>query len=71
MHFIHTVEQLKKECPEAYNALPEPYQNDNCLDFRIYDNGTVIAMAKEGQEHALGTGSWQFDPDEGLWETVI
>lgn len=47
--------------PEAWKALPEPYQNDSCLSFYL-DNGDLLA------DHDLGgTYFWNFQSN--VWET--
>lgn len=59
---------LAKNYPDAFNALPEPYQNDDCLEFFI-DSGVLYSRPKKGQESILGNWVAEFYsyPDEKEW----
>jgi hypothetical protein len=53
------LERLQQLSPAAFDALPEPYQNDSCLDFFIDVNGNLCAELDIG-------GAFLFT-DEGKW----
>ncbi len=61
------MQALESEYPEAYKALPEPYQADSCLEFCI-DGLELLAYAAQGQEQAIGETVWHFDFDQLVWE---
>lgn len=63
----HDIEWLRKEHPEAFAALPGPYQNDSCLLFCYDLHGDLFAVPAPGQEEALGTCEWMFCPEENKW----
>jgi hypothetical protein len=52
---------------DAFAALPEPYQNDNCLDFYVDVNGGLCCTPKIGQEFALGEWEAVYDEDADDW----
>jgi hypothetical protein len=54
-----TLEELCKELPEAYEALPEPYKNDNVLDF-IIEGTDLFALAKPEQKQVIGSQTFFF-----------
>lgn len=45
--------ELAKSHPEAFAALPDPYQADDCLVFELED-GKLLAYPKQDQIFALG-----------------
>jgi len=54
--------------PEAFADLPEPYQNDSCLEFS--DKGdSLICYPAKGQEEALGrwVASWS---GKNKWKVI-
>lgn len=50
----------------AYNALPSPYQNDDCLFF-WEEHGTLYCRPKDGEEFALGSWVCLFDSLDECW----
>ena len=61
-----TQAEVMAQYPEAFAALPEPYQNDSCLEFWT-DQGDLFAAPEPGQESALGDWVSMFlDP---IWVT--
>ena len=53
--------------PEAYQALSEPYRNDDCLEYRITEK-QITCRPKEGQELILG--EWICLYEDGMWVEV-
>lgn len=55
----------------AYQALPTPYQNDNCLEF-WWDKKEhrLKCQPKKDQEFALGTWIAYYDPKQDTWLDV-
>lgn len=62
-----TQEEVEKMFPEAYSALPEPYQNDSCLDF-MFDEGMLFAYPKHDQHDALGHWEAVYVPKSKTWD---
>ena len=59
--------ELSRKHPRAFDALPEPYQNDSCLEFSD-DNGILIAKPRPDQIGVLGDWTAVFN---GLaWESI-
>ena len=54
------LKELQLRFPEAYNALPESYQNDSCLEFFLDANNYLCA------EYDLG-GEFLFDLASKKW----
>jgi hypothetical protein len=59
--------ELEKQYPEAFKALPECYQADDCLEFYVDLDGSLMAIGKPGQEDILGELGWSFNPDTNQW----
>lgn len=53
----------------AFNALPEPYQNDNCLSF-FWEDGKLKCEPASGQEQALGDWTSTYNSAGRYWEGV-
>lgn len=49
---------------EAFDALPEPYKADSCLEFWLNDRGVLYCAPKKDQEFALGRWHAYFDKEE-------
>lgn len=64
------IAELQRRFPFAYRALPEPYQNDSCLEFYEDINGNLIARAKEDQSAVLGEGEWMWLPLSMTWASI-
>ena len=58
--------ELMHKYTEAFNSLPEPYQNDSCLSFEKID-GNLIARPNEDQIFALGEWEAIYDVDRQEW----
>lgn len=56
---------LSRKNRKAYDALPEPYRNDDCLEF-FYKDGELYAQPADGQSH-LGEWSAKFDAKQNKW----
>jgi hypothetical protein len=52
------LEQLERDWPAAYEALPEPYKNDSCLTFFVDNNGHLCAEKDTGEEYVWFDGQW-------------
>ena len=52
--------------PEAFEALPEPYQNDSCLEFFL-DSDYLHCQPKHDQLAILGQWSCYYDPELQSW----
>lgn len=63
---ILTMAQVQNGFSTAFEALPEPYKNDSCLEFYVED-GTLFAKPVKGQEYALGNEVWFFDLHDEQW----
>ena len=63
------IRMLSKGFPEAFKALPEPYQNDDCLLFTFKEQ-KLTAMPREDQTFALGEWEAIYDPSLKSWEIV-
>lgn len=61
---------LAYEHPEAFKALPEPYQNDNCLFFWVGKDNIIYCVPKKGQEFALGYWVYMYDAEGKEWIEV-
>ncbi len=64
---IETTLELAQKHPEAFAALPEAYQSDDCLLYYIYSDGAISAWAKPGQEGIIGNGGWWWAPGKTTW----
>ena len=52
---VMTLDELETKHPDAFGALPECYQVDDCLEFWEQEQGLVIfARPKMSELHALG-----------------
>lgn len=60
--------QLEEKHSEAFEALPEAYRNDDCVEFFVWGKGLYAKPAK-GQVPALGNWLAYFDKDLGEWKT--
>ncbi len=69
MRVITSTLQFAKEYPEAFNALPEPYQADDCLQYLIGDK-TIACQPKPDQELALGRFVYRYSAGKKIWEKV-
>lgn len=49
--------------PEAFEALPEPYQNDHCLNFFVYDG----KLHCEPDDAVVGDWESVYDPTTKKW----
>ncbi len=66
MHIITSTIEFAKEYPQAFNALPEPYQADDCLEYQI--NGKhIYCYPKLDQEPILGDWLCIYDSFENRW----
>jgi hypothetical protein len=63
--------QLMVEFPQAFAALPEPYQSDSCLDFYQDCNYNLCCSPAEGQSFALGEWEAVFNSDKGEWIAIL
>lgn len=61
--------ELAKQYPEAFAALPEPYQNDSCLVFWL-DNDEIWAAPLEEQADILGCWMAVFSPINREWKLL-
>ncbi len=64
----YTTLQFSKAFPEPFAALPEPYQNDSCLDFAVDDQGVVSCYPAKGQEEILGRWTAYYYPHLNNWK---
>lgn len=62
---MNTIELASKH-PKAFDALPEPYQADSCLEF-YESNGRVFARPCVDQLSILGNWTAMFNGDH--WTT--
>ncbi len=63
--------EFSRAYPEAFVALPEPYQNDSCLEFS--DAGEdLICYPLPGQENALGrwVANYNINRLENQWQVI-
>ena len=63
-----TTLQFAAKYPEAYNALPSPYQNDNCLVFSgpdVFDR--LFCNPRKNQVNVLGCWVAVFEPGSNEW----
>lgn len=58
-------QELSDKFPKEYAALPEPYQNDDCLEF-IIDNGVIYCRPDRSQVSVLGNWVSVFDGHEWI-----
>ena len=63
---MNTMELCTKN-PNAYEALPEAYQGDDCLYF-YEDKGMLFCRPAEGQEGALGQWVAKYSESEKCWK---
>ncbi len=63
--------QLQLEYPQAFQALPESYQADSCLDFYQDCNYNLCCGPKEDQVSALGEWEAVFDIEKGEWLAIV
>lgn len=66
MNKMSTLE-LASKYPEAFAALPIPYQNDDCLEFYLDEDGFTCCKPAPGQEQILGNWECCFDPVVNMW----
>lgn len=62
--------ELANRYPEAFQALPEPYQADSCLRF-WEDDGTLYAEPLEDQVEILGDWRSRFVERMKRWVRVF
>lgn len=60
----HNLTWLQENHPEAFNALPEPYQADSCLEFGTDEYGLWCAPIES--ERAV-LGDWECVFEHGQW----
>ena len=60
-------DSLEQHEPDAFAALPEPYQNDNCLSYRRDYDG-LYCRPHIDQVFALGRWTLFFNEDTCSWE---
>lgn len=63
---MNTLELARKH-PEAFAALPEAYQADNCLTFDLI-GGELYCWPGAGQQEALGV--WTMKYINGEWKEI-
>jgi hypothetical protein len=59
--------QLRHTHPTAFAALPEPYQEDDCLVFYMDANNNLCSEPDEDQTAILGHWTMVFDELAGEW----
>ena len=62
-----TLNELEKKFPEAFAALPEPYQADSCLEFGVDDFGILYARPIASQVAHLGNWTAHFYNDQWIY----
>lgn len=62
---MNTIE-LSEKVPQAYSALPEPYQNDDVMIF-YYNNGDLFGKPKDSEIEILGDWTVIYDPKTKSW----
>lgn len=60
---VLTYQQVEEQFPDAWNAMPECYQNDSCLTF--YMKGDRLSA-----EHDLCAETYVWIPGETIWLMV-
>jgi hypothetical protein len=65
---IESTLEFANKHPAAFAALPEAYQNDDCLIYHVYDDGEFSAQAKPDQQNSIGTGTWWWRAGACVWE---
>ena len=63
-------QELAKNEPEAFAALPEAYQNDDVLFFYYDGNNNLIAEPQVRQRFALGVWDSVFDRQTKTWQNI-
>ena len=65
-----TQEELEEQFPDAFSALPEPYQADSCLEFFLSSagGGTVFAKPKPEEIPVLGDWIAFYNQTIDVWE---
>ena len=61
------LQDLQKNFPEAYDALPEAYKADSCLEFYLV-NGSLCCAPLENQIQALG--AWECVWTGKVWYNI-
>lgn len=61
-----TQSEVQSGWSKAFSGLPEPYQNDSCLEFWV-DDGTLYCRPAKGQEVALGDWECYWDLAIDAW----
>lgn len=62
-----TQSELEVKFPQAFAALPEPYQADSCLEFYIDCNSNICCAPKADQVNILGNWECMFDAIQREW----
>ena len=70
MSRMFRTEQLRYTQPQAFAALPEPYQEDDWLMFYIDINGNLNAVPDEVNVAILGDWEMMFDANSNEWVTT-
>lgn len=63
--------EIETKFPEAFSALPEPYQADSCLEFYLDWNGNLCCSPKAEETPILGSWESLFDPVKQEWITIF
>jgi len=58
---------LEEKFPSAFSALPEPYQNDNCLNY-YSKTGVLYCCPQKSEQAALGVWICFFNEATCSWE---
>jgi hypothetical protein len=61
--------ELARTHPRAFEALPEPYQADDCLIFYT-DGGTLCCIPDMQNEEVLGSWKARYHADVNEWLPV-
>ena len=62
--------ELATQYPHAFQDLPEPYQNDDCLFF-WEDGGTLYATPSPDQTSVLGSWQARYDDVGCQWTYIV
>jgi len=70
MSNMFRVETLRHTHPDAFAALPEPYQEDDCVVFYQDVNGNLCCEPDEDQTAVLGQWTSVYDHISGDWKLI-
>lgn len=65
-----TQTELLVSFPEAFNALPESYQSDSCLDFYFDCNKNLCCGPKREEVPVLGEWEAVYCTNEKTWMAI-